>query len=488
MIISLRFRLISGVVCSVALLLCISSLIIYSASRAALIQNFDKSLLNTAKMLSAVVEYGGHDERVSEDGREHREFAGITRDNVDFDLDLSLMREFNNPAGGAYFQLWDINGDTIIRSPSLAGNELIRFEDVSQAPQYHGINLVNAQKGRAVAFKFTPKSEHRKDKTTCTIVVARDAGDIYNHLAFLKKIMLTASAIVILLSIFSAVYVTHGGLKPVYFLSDEISAVDVKNLNKVRIAKSYPKELLPVVNCLNALLERLKISFAREKQFNSDVAHELRTPLAGIKSTIEVCLSQSRDIEQYKTALQVCLNVTDNMHRMINSLLSLAKLESKQQSLNYEEIALNKLISECWVNFADRALDRQINFENDIPEDIICISDKVCLSMIVSNIIDNAVEYCKFKGEIRITGQKHKDKIKFSVSNTGCKLRSNEAEKVFDSFWRADNSRKNTGRHCGIGLTVVKRVIGILNGNAEAIIGHDGSFTIRITLPDRTSC
>lgn len=483
MIMSLRMRFIIGVVFSVAVLLCIAGIMIYSATRLMLITNFDKSLLNTARLLSAIVE----DESYDIEHKDHEDINVPTasEEKIEFDLNLNAMPEFSTPFGGAYFQFWNMAGISIIRSPSLKDASLSRFENMSQTAQYQEIILPDGNKGREIAFEFTPKTEAGEDKATFSIVVARDASAIFKHLAFLKKLMLITIAAVILLSIFAATFVTGAGLKPIHRLADEISTVDIKNLNKNHISKKYPKELSPVTKCLNSLLARLKISFEREKQFNSDVAHELRTPLAGIKSTIEVSLSRDRKPEEYKASLVDCLNVANSMHRMINSLLSLARFESQQQTLNYEEVILKNLIDQCWISFEDRANDRKITFQNRIKEDIICACDKTCLSMVVSNILDNAVEHSNTKEKIWAEGQKLHDHILISISNTGCKLDQKQIGKVFNSFWTADASRQNAGRHCGIGLTVVKRVVEILNGNVGALVSSDKIFTINITLPTK---
>ncbi len=481
---SLRSRLLFGVVVSITLLLCALCLVIYTATRHTLIQHFDKSLLNTAKMLSAVIDDDSFDE--DEDGQQGHQDNAITgafKHEIDFEFDVRLTPQFNNPYGGAYYQFRDSDGATIIRSPSLVDKELNVFEEISDTAQYRECILPDGKAGRAVGFLFIPRGSAEPDKAIFSIVVARDASGIYNHLDFLKLLLLISSGMVVLLSIIIALFVTRTGLRPIHILANEISSVDADNLRKSHVSDKYPKELLPVIECLNGLLQRLKISFDRERRFNSDVAHELRTPLAGIRSTIEVCLSRVREPEEYQANLHTCLQITRSMHRMVDALLSLARLESKQMSLKCEYISLNNLLDDCWLNLADRAYDRRLTFENHIKEDVMCFSDKDLLSMILFNILDNAVEHSNETGQIWIKAEKSTDFITLSISNTGCELSRQEADNIFDSFWRRDKSRKDTGKHCGIGLTVVQRLTKALSGNLRVEIEPEQIFTIHLSLP-----
>jgi len=480
MILSLRSRFLVGVVVGLTVLLCILCTIIYTATRHTLICHFDKSLLDTAKMLSALVETKDDDD---EEGHQDEETISEIKSEIEFEFDVRLTPEFNNPFGGAYYQFRDTVGAAVVRSPSLMNRDLNIFAEISDTPRYRECVLPDGKAGRAIGFQFIPGGDSKSDKRAFSVIVARDASSVYNHLHFLKWLLMISSGVVVLLSIIVALLVTRTGLRPVRVLADEIFSVDADNLQKGHISEKYPKELLPVVECLNGLLQRLKLSFDRERRFNSDVAHELRTPVAGIQSTIEVCLSRTREPQEYQADLQTCLRIAKSLHRMIEAMLSLARLESKQMSLKHQHISIKELIVDCWVSLADRASDRKITFENRINEDIVCPSDKDLLSMILFNILDNAVEYCNDAGRIWIKAEESGGLVTLSISNTGCKITQQQMDNIFDSFWRGDESRKDTGKHCGIGLAVVHRLVKAMSGNIKAEIEREQIFTIRLSLP-----
>ncbi len=480
MIYSLRSRVITGIVAGIIFVLCVLCTVIYTATRQSLINHFDKSMLSVAKTLSAIIEDETYDyDKNRGEGYQDEIFPG--RRKIDFEFDVSAIAEFNNLSGGAYYQFRDANGITLIRSPSLAGTDLDIFKTVSDVPQYTECILPDGRVGRAVGFKFIPKTEGGTG-SALSITFAREAGSITDHLNFLARLLLISSVAMIVLSVVVASLVTRASLRPIHSLADEISAIDTEDFQEIRISEKYPRELLPINKCLNELLQRIKLSFDRERRFNSDIAHELRTPIAGIQSTIEVCLSRDRQAEDYKAGLQTSLEITKSMHRMIKALLSLAKLESNQIILNYEHISLRKTVAECWQNFASKAGERGITFESRIGEGMSLFSDKSYITLVLMNILENAVEYSNEKGRIWAESNDTKDGTIISISNTGCTLKKEELEQIFDSFWRQEQARSETGKHCGIGLSIVQKIIKAMGGTVRASIQTGGIFSIHIVL------
>jgi signal transduction histidine kinase len=105
--------------------------------------------------------------------------------------------------------------------------------------------------------------------------------------------------------------------------------------------------------------------------------------------------------------------------------------------------------------------------------------------MILSNLLSNAVEYTNNAGQIWVTACRGDDCVEITVSNTGCSLTSEQVSQVFDSFWRGDSSRKDTGVHCGLGLALVQRLVRALGGSVIVELQAGGIFVVRITLPDK---
>ena len=488
MIVSLRTRLLMGVIVSTTLLLGIFCVIVYVITRNTLTDQFDESLLSTAKMLSAVVESEIEDEHQESDHEgesEHNERR--TYHQLELEFDVRMLPEFNNLNGGSYYQFWDQGRTLTVRSPSLGNGNLPFFEDESSSHLYQRCSLPDDKPGRVVSYRFAPRTdeESHEQNSSFIIVVARDASDFYDFMGFFRWLLLNSSIVIVVLSGFVAVKVTRIGLNPVHTLADEIESIDEELLGQSFTPDAYPVELVPICDRLNSLMKRIKGSFQRERRFNADVAHELRTPLAGIQSTIEVCLTRSREPDEYQNALEDCLAISKTMNRLVSTLLALSQLETQQIDFEPRTIHLKERVEKIWQNFANKAHDKKLGFENMIDDSVVCVTDTDHLSMILSNILENATEYCNEQGRIYVKTLQRDDTVMLILSNTGCNLKPADAEHVFDFFWRADMARTNTGAHCGIGLALVRKVATLLGIKVKVEIEQDSIFSVILELPTK---
>jgi two-component system sensor histidine kinase BaeS len=173
------------------------------------------------------------------------------------------------------------------------------------------------------------------------------------------------------------------------------------------------------------------------------------------------------------------------MQTMINNLLLLARLDAQQISFQSEQIRLAELVNFCWRPLSNKAADHKITFENRIDPEIMYETDRQNLGIILSNILENAVEYTDEGGQIRTSACLADDSVQIETLNTGCQLTTEQAAQVFDCFWRGDSSRKDAGVHCGLGLALVDRISKALGGSATVEVENRGIFKIRLTLPAR---
>lgn len=485
---SLRIRLLTGVVTGVLLLLAGFSIVVYSVVRNSLLDQFDETLIATAHLLTATVE-------LERDGDEPE---------MEFEARIDSLPQYQQVDGPGYFQIWNGQGETTAKSRSLGENDLPLFSGDLENPSFRQFTLSNGANVRAVGIEFMApyervdehdeheENEHKEvdtylndlSQSEMILVIASDASQLYSHIAFLRWLFLIATAVCICLSILVADVMVRRGLVPLGHFASDIAAIDEESLSGRMKTEHIPTELVPVADCLNALLERLESSFARERRFSSDVAHELRTPLAGIRSTLEVALQRPRDPDEYRLAALDCLDITMQMQSMVCDLLSLARLDAKLIEFDYQQVDINKLVNSCWKPLAEKAADRGISFSNDLPDDLTFRTDPDKLNIILSNLLGNAADYADTNGRIRAAVSTNDGFMTIAVSNTGCKLDDEQMSRVFDSFWRCDASRTDTGLHCGLGLALVKRLTKALGGTAQAKLDDSDTFTVSIVVPE----
>jgi two-component system heavy metal sensor histidine kinase CusS len=490
MTVSLRTRMLSGVILGMAVLLALFCIIIYSLTSRMLVRHFDESLLASARLLSAFIEDKGMEQEEGEPiNEENPESEDPIERHLELDFNVRLTPEFFNLYGGAYYQVRSSEGSMAIRSPSLGEEELPAFDEESDNPFYGDCPLPCEKPGRAIRLRFIPQSD--EDNLTkadaVTLVVARDSSELVGFLRFFRWLLIGSSAGIILLSTGVAVVVSGAGLGPIHVMAGSIRTVNEQTLEQSFFAEAYPVELHPICDCLNALLQRIRFSFERERRFNADVAHELRTPLAGIQTTLEVTLTRRRDPEEYQQALRDCLAIARSMQKMVDTLLSLSRLDAQKLTVRRQTIPLRALVESRWRVFADKAFDRGLTFDNRVAEGVTCVSDPDHLSMILSNVFDNAVDYADEGGRIWIGAETADDSTVLSISNTGCTLAPESAERVFDAFWRQDASRTGTGNHCGIGLAVVRKIADALGISVSAKVEPGGIFTLVVGVPSISS-
>lgn len=479
---SIRWRLLAGTIAGMVGLLVLFGVVVHAAASRALVKGFNAALAATARALA------GHVEQ--------------ERDGVKLDREDLLMPEFERSERPDYFQLWFDSGEVLARSPSLGMADLPRVGGSVEAPGFRAVTLPNGRPGRAAGFVFLPKVENQdgdegdrkgakptgqpKRRTArpqgVMLVVARESSELESQLRFLRWLLIGSSAGAVVLALVTAWVVVGRGLRPLNTLAAEIAEIRAARLDARVGTGSMPAELVPVVERLNDLLARLEAAFERERSFTADVAHELRTPLAGLRAILEVNLSRSRGASEYKDALAECLAVGKRMQAMVENLLILARLDAGQVKLRPAAVRLRELVESSWRVHADKAAARGIIFENAIPPDLTGAADPELLATVIANLLANAAEYTDDGGRISVAGQAAPARV--VIANTGCRLPPDAAPHLFDRFWRGDPARAGTGAHCGLGLALVHRAMTAMGGAATARVDGTGLFEVTLALPE----
>ncbi len=467
---SLRRNLFFGICGSTILLLAMLDLWVYLAVRHALVEQFDQSLLSTARMIVGTVEFD--------------------EDQLEPEFDARLT-EFETPGGGSYYQVWSGSGAVLVRSPSLKKEDLPFPAGATVEPQFAPVKFDARSSARMVTMKFIPRrdSDATRQRAAdaddyCVLVVHRDFQGVARQLASLGWILAVASMTMAGLSFIVATVVVRRGLKPLHRLAGRMDAVSGENLSLRFDTAVLPDEIAPIIDRLNGLLARLEFSFQRERQLTADIAHELRTPLAGLLATLDVTLVRDRDSEAYRQAMQSCRSMADNMQFIVNNLLALARLESGRIAANGESVPLHRLLEKCWTSFAPQAAEKKLQFENHVPESFSVHSSMEYASIVANNLLNNAVTYANPGGQIRVAVHNGRSTSRVLFLNTGCELSEEQVGHVFDRFWRADPSRTDTGVHCGLGLALVKRIVNVVfDGEVTVCIRNSHIFALSILLP-----
>jgi two-component system sensor histidine kinase TctE len=301
---------------------------------------------------------------------------------------------------------------------------------------------------------------------------------------FARQIMLRMGLPQALLIFFAAVLVWYAisrGLAPLSTLRREIENRSHRDLSALPEDQA-PQEVRPLIRAMNDLLQRLSKTLAAQQRFIADAAHQLRTPVAGIKTQTELAIreSQSGNAEIPLHQLHVA---TEQTTRLINQLLSLARAEPGTEPAHItERLDLNKLVCEAATDWVPRALARNIDLGVDSPRESATIEgDAFLLREMLNNLLDNAIRYTQSGGQVTVRVVPGSAKITLSVEDNGPGIPESERERAFERFYRV----LGTGvEGCGLGLAIVREIA--QRHRAEVTLGQgaSGSGTlVRIIFP-----
>ncbi len=309
------------------------------------------------------------------------------------------------------------------------------------------------------------------------------ATSIVEERAFLDilvRTLLLAGALALVLAAVFIPLAVRRGLRPVRKISEEIGRMDADRLDQALEIEAAPAELAPIVQSFEGARERLSAAFVREKRFTSDAAHELRTPLAGLRASMEVALRRERSQDHYRDTMTECLGITESMQGMVESLLLLAK--GAAHELERSPVDLASVLDAALGNRAQDISLRSLTAEVNLAARPIVQSSHVLIERIFANVTRNAVQYAKEGSVIACSIGEDADHVWWSVSNETANLPSDTAERAFDPLWRADAARSEASLHAGLGLTLVAQCVEALGGTVGVEV-VDERFTITVTLP-----
>lgn len=248
-------------------------------------------------------------------------------------------------------------------------------------------------------------------------------------------------------------------------LSSKIKSITSNNLNEKLIDISSEDEIGEMANSFNQLLGRLDDAFKRERQFIGDIAHELKTPLAGQRASLELTLSKDRPKEDYETAIKEALNDSNRISGTLKNILDLAWSQADNIRQGETAVNLSEVAAEIKEIAIKLAYDKNITISGSIENGITVPGHIDKLSRAFLNIVDNAVKFTPQKGHITINLSKKNDMAEFSVSDNGAGISENDLLHVFDRFYRGSKTDKTFGS--GLGLAIVQAVIKAHRGTID---------------------
>lgn len=270
--------------------------------------------------------------------------------------------------------------------------------------------------------------------------------------------------ITILVFALLAYYVTGQMLEPLSNLNNSIKTINEKNLKqRVKLPK-YEDEVFELTESFNSMMNRLEQSYVAQKNFSSNAAHELKTPLSIMKTSLQVLeMDEDPTEEDYK---EFVLDIKQSMDRLIKTVESLLALTNQSMEATNEEVfvldIINKIIDELSSIIVEKNISVTI-----VGDELMLFYNKILLYRIFYNLIENAIKYNKTNGFIRISLNNEGNKSYVLIEDNGIGMDKETINNIFQPFFRADLSRSQKIPGNGLGMSIVKTILERYDGDIE---------------------
>ena len=273
-------------------------------------------------------------------------------------------------------------------------------------------------------------------------------------------------------------------LAPIRAMTEATSRIEARNLTERLPQPPYNYELNQLARTFNQLLDRLEAAFQRERRFTTDVSHDLRTPLALVKSSIGVALNRPRSADELQRTLTEVDGQIDRISSLLDATLTLSRADSGQLVNNDAPLNLSELLTDLGETLASFAQEeRHQTLTCDIAPGLWVNGDRDYLTRLFLNLLDNAIQYTPTDGLIRITAAAEDAQVVVSVEDNGPGITDADLQHIFDRFYRVDKARTGGDRdHFGLGLSIAQALAHGHGGDitAESALGQGSRFIVRL--------
>lgn len=289
-----------------------------------------------------------------------------------------------------------------------------------------------------------------------------------------------AITLIITLTVSFLMYLIVGyALYPLRELTLQIEDIQAKNLKEPILSKSNSTEIERLTLAFNRLLLRLEETFATQRQFSANAAHELRTPLAVMSTKFEVFEKNKNPNEaDYKEAIGMARSQTDRLSHVIDILLEMTELQSAPKS---DSISLSEITEEVICDLVAVAEKKSISLVQDDGEARLTGSDTLVYRAIY-NLIENAIKYNKEDGKVSVAITEDGNFAKVIITDTGSGIVREDWDKIFEPFFRVDKSRSRSMGGAGLGLALVKEIAVRHGGDVKVIESSNKGSSIELSL------
>lgn len=379
-----------------------------------------------------------------------------------------------------FVEIQDGGGALVTQSPDLSNSLVKTLHDM-----VGGERIIRDHKSQLRYLATMVQAENSLGlKGPIRIRIAIGEEQTSDFLASLREILFAVFLFNVFVSLLVGWQLVRREMQPLARIAAQIERIDSQNLHQRILIDPLPAELRSLAQSFNHSLDRLEEAFDRLSRFSSDLAHELKSPIANMMGSIEVALSRPRSADEYRDNLESNLEECARISRIADGLLFLARAENSQRALNVSTFDLKSEIKSILEFFEPSAAEKSIDLSFSLHSDseLKISAEKTLFQQMLGNLVNNAISYTSEGGKVEVGFRKDQRATILFVRDNGVGISQKDIPFIFDRFYRVDPSRNVRSGGNGLGLAIVKSIAHLHNGEVivESEPGKGSCFSIRL--------
>ena len=391
------------------------------------------------------------------------------------DLPEGLREHTELRAGGALLQVSDEQGNWLYRSTVMSDYGVPRPATIpKRATEF---------RGRDVPLRIWSEKVSVGGQSYL-IQSAFEMDDFYEALHHFALLLLISIPSLLVCAAAGGYWISTRALAPVDQITQTARTISAQNLSSRLVVPNTGDELQRLSETLNGMLERLEAAFKKITQFTADASHELRTPVAVMRTRAELSLRKARSADEYREVIAEVLTELEKTSGLIEQLMFLARADSGAETLHFAATNVAEVLREACHQGSALAEAKQIAFQEHIPGESMWIqADASSLRRLFLILIDNAVKYTPASGQIDVSLHRNDGYAVAEVRDTGIGIAEADLPNVFERFYRTDKARTRESGGVGLGLSIGRWIAEVHSGTIEVHSSPGRGSTFQIRLP-----
>jgi signal transduction histidine kinase len=312
--------------------------------------------------------------------------------------------------------------------------------------------------------------------------VGKSTADRRHVLGHFREVSASVILAVILLGVGCGTLLAFHALRPIRHLIQTVQSIEGGTMDSRVPRRATGDELDELGRLFNAMLDRIAGLIQGMRGALDNVAHDLRTPLTRIRGTAEIALGSAPNVESYRDALADCVEESDRLLTMLNTLMDISEAETGTLTLALEHVNISALLEDAIDLYREVAEEKGLAVKMSTPQDLWVHADRHRLRQVIANLLDNAIKYTPPGGHIDCIAYQAESQVVLVVEDTGMGIAVEEIPKIWERLYRGEGSR--THRGLGLGLSLVRAVVHAHGGTVEvsSAPGAGSRFTLALPL------